>query len=433
MAVVLGVLIVIHELGHHLVAKFFGVRVEVFSVGFGKRLLGFKYGETDYRLSALPLGGYVKMAGENPMEARTGDPGEFASHPRWQRILIALAGPAMNIALAIIVVTACFMYGIETETWSDQPVELSFIDEKTPAAAAGLLPGDVIVRYDSIQNPTWGDIRIRNFISQTEAIPVAVKRGNEMIYTSLKPMPVDPTEEPITGLVHSQKIIVTHLFADLPLMQAGIQLEDEIVSVNGIKVESIPQLQAMMRTSKEAPLDLTVRRGTQVSNYRVTPKVIRDDAGKTLYVLGLRSIPTKTVSFPFATAFQKSLTENKRSAFLIIELVKRMVQRRTSIKQMDGPIGIGRAAGAVVKSIPKHGWVPTFMLLAIISLNLGVFNLLPIPILDGGLILMLTVESVMRRDINQRLKERLYQTAFVFLVIFAVIVIFNDVTKLKLF
>src|SRR6266705_680459 len=165
MAFVLGIMIVIHELGHHLVAKFFGVRVETFSVGFGKRLFGFHSGGTDYRLSALPFGGYVKMAGENPMEQRTGDPGEFMSHPRWQRILIALAGPAMNIVLAVGLLTAVFMVKYDHLVWVDKPARVSHVEKDSPAARAGILPGDLITRIGNTQNPTWEDVGIQTMLS----------------------------------------------------------------------------------------------------------------------------------------------------------------------------------------------------------------------------------------------------------------------------
>src|ERR1700756_5254415 len=135
--VVLGVIIVIHEFGHFAVAKLFKIKVETFSVGFGKRLVGFRRGDTDYRISALPLGGYVKMAGENPMEARTGDPAEFMSHPRWQRLLIAVAGPTMNILLAIGIVTGVYMVHYAHDWYTDQPTRVGWVDENSPADKAG--------------------------------------------------------------------------------------------------------------------------------------------------------------------------------------------------------------------------------------------------------------------------------------------------------
>src|SRR5438876_3699746 len=157
---VLGVMIIIHELGHHLVAKFFGVRVDTFSVGFGKRLFGFRMGETDYRVSALPFGGYVKMAGENPMEERTGASDEFMSHPRWQRVLIALAGPAMNIILAVGLLTGVYMVDFEHPVWSNQPARVSYVEKDSPAAKIGIQPGDLITRIGNIQNPNWEDIKL---------------------------------------------------------------------------------------------------------------------------------------------------------------------------------------------------------------------------------------------------------------------------------
>src|SRR5215469_15653812 len=153
---VLGILVFVHEFGHYAVAKLCGVRVEIFSLGFGKRLWGFRRGDTDYRISALPLGGYVKMAGENPMEDRTGDPGEFTSHPRWQRFLIAIAGPVMNILLAVVVLTFVYRFHHEFIAAAKSPVDVISVAPGSPAEKAGIHRGDRIVRIDDVQNPTWG-------------------------------------------------------------------------------------------------------------------------------------------------------------------------------------------------------------------------------------------------------------------------------------
>ena len=154
-AAVLGFMILIHEFGHYAAAKWLGVRVEVFSIGFGKRLLGFTRGETDYRISAIPLGGYVKMTGENPMDERTGDPAEFLSHPRWHRFIIAIAGPLMNILLAIGLLTTVYMVHYQYAVYEDQPVVLGWIDQDAPAGKLGLQTGDRITRIEDIANPTW--------------------------------------------------------------------------------------------------------------------------------------------------------------------------------------------------------------------------------------------------------------------------------------
>lgn len=199
-AFVLGVMILVHEFGHYAVAKLCGVRVDVFSLGFGKRLIGFKRGDTDYRISALPLGGYVKMAGENPMEARTGDPGEFLSHPRWQRFLIAVAGPAMNILLAVGIVTGIFMIRYSHDWYLDQPTRVGWVDENSPAAKAGIKQGDLITQIDGLAHPTWEDTKTKITISSSQPIPVVIARDNQTINTTLVPQAYGPDGAGEAGL-----------------------------------------------------------------------------------------------------------------------------------------------------------------------------------------------------------------------------------------
>ena len=187
MAVVLGIMILVHEFGHYAAAKWFGVRVDVFSIGFGKRLAGFHRGDTDYRISALPLGGYVKMAGENPLESRSGAPDEFMSHPRWQRFVIAVAGPAMNILLAIALLTGVFMVHYEHPQFFDQPAVVGWVMDDSPAAKSGIEQGDRIVRIDGEQNPTWEDVMLKVMISPKQPVEVAVQRGNDILEKKIRP------------------------------------------------------------------------------------------------------------------------------------------------------------------------------------------------------------------------------------------------------
>ena len=187
MAVVLGIMILVHEFGHYAAAKWFGVRVDVFSIGFGKRLAGFKRGDTDYRISALPLGGYVKMAGENPLESRSGAADEFMSHPRWQRFVIAIAGPAMNILLAIALLTGVFMVHYEHPLYLDEPAVVGWVMDDSPAAKSGIEQGDRIVRIDGEQNPTWEDVMLKVLISPKQSVDVAVQRGNDILEKKIRP------------------------------------------------------------------------------------------------------------------------------------------------------------------------------------------------------------------------------------------------------
>ncbi|MEO5937125.1 MAG: RIP metalloprotease RseP [Terriglobales bacterium] len=430
MLVVLGIMIVIHELGHHLVAKFFGVRVEVFSVGFGKRLWGFRKGDTDYRISALPFGGYVKMAGENPMDEKTGDPAEFASHPRWQRVLIALAGPAMNIVLAIALITGIYMVHYEHDASAEKPAVIGYVDPEGPAKAAGIHTGDRIIRMGDVQNPLWKDVqdaRIRAKLTPGKPLDLTLQRGPEVINTQLMPTIRGPQELDHLGIEPDEPIIVTQVLADTPAARAGLQVKDEILSVNGQAVRSMFAIRAFMKTNGAEPIQVKLQRGGRLQDLTIQPEPMEVAPGEKEYRMGFSSRLVHADPLPFPQAFQKSLEWNKRYSLLIGDLLQKMVRREVSLKQVDGPIGIGKATGDAVR---QPGWIPILMLMAAISLNLGIFNLLPIPILDGGLILMLAIEGLIRRDIDQRIKERVYQTAFVFLVLFAAMVIFNDVSKL---
>src|SRR6267142_6921756 len=187
MGIVLGFMILIHEFGHYAAAKYFGVRVEVFSIGFGKRLLGFTKNGTDYRIAAIPLGGYVKMSGENPMDDRTGDPGEFLSHPRWQRFIIALAGPAMNILLAIALLTGVYMVHYERLVFADKPAVVGWVLPDSPAAKAGIKEGDRIIRIDGIEDPTWEQVEPRVALSPNQPLSVGILRDGKTFETTVTP------------------------------------------------------------------------------------------------------------------------------------------------------------------------------------------------------------------------------------------------------
>ncbi len=425
MAVVLGIMILVHEFGHYAAAKWFGVRVDVFSIGFGKRLTGFRRGGTDYRISALPLGGYVKMAGENPLESRSGAPDEFMSHPRWQRFVIAIAGPAMNIILAVVLLTGVFMVHYEHPVYLDQPAVVGWVLENSPAAKSGIEQGDRIVRIEGQQNPTWEDVLLKVAITSKGPLDVAIQRGNEILEKQVQPEIEGADQYGTVGWLPDQPITVTELEPSMPAAQAGLKLGDEIVAVNGTPMRSLLSVIHYLRQNGDKPVEVTAVRNGQRVTIKITPIQTEEDGQKN-YRLGFQSRPVQIDKLPFAQALNRSIEENKRYSLLIVDLVRKLVQHKASIKQMEGPIGIARASGDAAR---QPGWTPLLSLMAMISLNLGIFNLLPIPILDGGIILLLIIESVLRRDISVRIKERIYQTAFVFLILFAVVVIYNDLMK----
>jgi len=428
---VLGVLVFVHEFGHYAVAKLFKVRVEVFSLGFGKRLIGFRRGDTDYRISLLPLGGYVKMAGESPLEARSGDPGEFMSHPRWQRFLIAIAGPAMNIILAVVVLTGIYMYRHDYPAYFDRPAELGWIKDGSPAQKAGLKPGDKIVNVQGKSNPIWSDVRYQIFANINQDMQLDVQRGAQQLHFSLPVRIPDKEDGDILGdlgLVPAEPAIVDRVEPGDPAAAAGLQKGDEILSVNGsdLRNASLPGLFEVLQKTKDQPVKLTILRNGKTQDLTVSPKWMSSGSEPAAWRIGVTLPPQFHLEkLPLPAALRTATVECKKNSTLIFHLLGQLLSGKGSLKSFGGPVEIARQSGRAA----QLGLIVLLEFMCLISLNLAIFNLLPIPILDGGLMLMLLLEGIMRRDIKQEIKERVYQAAFVFLLLFAAVVIFNDVKK----
>jgi len=365
------------------------------------------------------------------MDERSGDPGEFMSHPRWHRFLIAIAGPAMNIMFAVGMLTCVYMVHYEYPAVLDEPAVIGWVLQDTPAAKAGIQVGDRIVRIDGIQNPTWEQVIPREALNPNQPLDVTLERGGQLLTKTIVPEAIGPNQMGSAGWEPKESNFpITELEPGMPAEKAGMQLGDEIVSVDGQPIAGLQAMIESLKRSKDKPIQIVVRRNGHLLSFTVTPVLsdIKGDLkGDQRYRVGIGSAPMKVSSLPLAAAFRRSVEQNKQGSLLILELVQKMVQRKISIRSIEGPIGIGRAAG---QAASKKGWTPLLELAAVVSLNLGIFNLLPIPIMDGGVILLLFVESIIRRDISLRIKERIYQAAFVFLVLFAVMVIYNDVAKM---
>jgi regulator of sigma E protease len=442
MLIVLGIMVLVHEFGHFAVAKLCGVRVEVFSIGFGTRLFGFRRGDTDYRVSLLPLGGYVKMTGETPGEARTGDPGEFASHPRWQRILIGLAGPVANFILAFALMTGLYMMHNEVELYLSGPAVLDFVPQDTAAAHAGLQSGDRIVHFDSDANPTWEQVHVRAALDANTTVPITVERkvnGQEQPFSTTiflaDPSKGQDFEIESLGLLPQEQpgpLIIHDVTPGYPAQKAGLQANDGIVSIDGQSVHSVTAVMAYLQQTGGKPVNLVIDRGGQTLHVTTTPIEGDDGAGHMGYRLGFHPSlpPFRVEQLPLPEAVRQSISYNLHYSGYIFDTLHRLFTRHSNVQQLMGPVGIARETG---EAVTMKGWQPIIGLTALISLNLGIMNLLPIPILDGGMILMLLIEGTLRRDLKQEFKERVYQVAFVMLILFFAFIMFNDVSKLNLF
>lgn len=424
---VLGLMVLAHEWGHFVVAKFLGVRVDIFSIGFGARLLGWRRGGTDYRLSVLPLGGYVKMAGDNPSADRTGAPDEFLSQLRWRRALIVLAGPATNVVLAVVLLAGLYAVHFEQPAYLDAPARLEGVVAGSPAAQAGLQKGDVVVELAGIQNPTWEQLQLETLLGGKEAISVALARGEERFTRLLKPELRGPRDTAFIGWYPYDPVVVTEVDPKLPAARAGLRAGDEIVAVDGVSTSEVGPggLVEHVQKSQGAPLQFELRRNGKSLDLAVAAEE-RTWQGQTGYFLGVRlGRRVHSVRLGPVAALRQSLEDNLRFTGLLFTLLERLLTGRVSVETLEGPIGItvlsGQAAQLGLGSLAN--------LMAIISINLAVLNLLPIPVLDGGHLALLAVEGVRRRDLSLGFKERVTQVGLMLILLLFAVVMYNDIVR----
>jgi len=425
--VLIGVMILIHELGHYWAARFFDVKVETFSFGFGPRLFGFKHGETDFRFSAILFGGYVKMAGDQPGEENSTDPRNLLAKPRWQRLIITFAGPAINVVLAVVILTGLFMQHFPKVPTPPDPV-VGYVAPDGAAAKAGIRDGDKIVQVSGIPNPTWDDVAMEVLGSAKRPLPVCVERGGETLHLTMVPILDEKQGVGRIDWTQESDVEVGSIQKGMAADRAGLQPGDVLVSANGIPLRSISRLEEIERTTDGKVLDLVYQR--KGASHQITIQPAKADptgTGTQRWMIGLTVEPhVEMIKLPLTQAFVESCRENERNAKLISQFLERMIERRMSPKSIVGPVGIAQMSGEMA----REGPAAFLSLMAAVSLNLAIFNLLPIPILDGGGILMLLIEMLLRRDLDLRIKEAVVKVGLVFLMMVVVFVIYNDISKM---
>jgi len=423
----LGVVILVHEWGHFIVAKAFGVRVDVFSIGFGPRLFGVKRGTTDYRVSALPLGGYVRMAGDNSFEERKKEPDELLSKPRWQRVLIALAGPAMNVLTALVILTAVYMHGAEEFVYLSQPIQIAGVFKDSPAATAGFQPGDRIVQLGGVKNPTWYRLRMELLLSVPgNTLDATVDRNGTLVPAKIV---TGADEISAVGYPVKPQVAIQNVVSGTPADRAGLKAGDHILGLNGVELLNPSDLSARIQKTSGAPLQLLLERGGQQVSVTLSPELSASPNGGQTWQIGVEigpEFPKAMRRYSLFPAMGHSIEDNTFMAKQIVIVVGDLFRRKVLLKQLEGPLGIARDSGDAARGGP----INLLILMASISMNLAVLNLLPIGPLDGGHIALLLVEGGIRHDLSLRFKERFVTVSVVFLLLVFGVVMYYDVLRL---
>jgi regulator of sigma E protease len=449
--VVLGIVITVHEFGHFAMAKLLKIRVITFSLGFGPRLVGFTRGGTEYRISPIPLGGYVKMAGETFDEERQGAPDEFLSHPKGHRLLVALAGPVMNVLLAVIIVATAYMQGMVIPRYIKEPAIVGPIQPNMIARRAGLQSGDRVISVNGNEVNTWQSMEIALGTAPRETLRVTVERGTRRLDLRLDPPQSEGIDAEILGFKYMiPRTIVRNLDPNSAAKKAGLQIGDEILSVQGggRAGSGFDQILNLIAESKGVPLQFEIRRPASLprpdasweelieglqrdsTTQRITITPVEDRVSGRVIAGFFTEIPTDRERYNLVGSLVQSVLYNYEIAVITYKVIGRIFTGRASVKTISGPIEIANVAGSAARTGSARLF---FSFVGLLSLNLGIFNLLPIPILDGGVIFLLLIETLIGRDLSLRIKEKIVQVGFVFLILLMGFVVINDLLKIPSF
>jgi len=422
---VLGIIIFVHEFGHLIVAKAFGMRVFVFSFGFGKRLLGFKWGETDCRVSAIPLGGYVKLEGEaddliSEDTSRLGDGQDFLSRPRWQRFLVYLAGPAMNAVLTIAVLTVLYMVGTFVPGAAfDRPI-IGAVAVGSPAERAGLVPGDEILAIDDAPVPTWKEADYHIALRPETALDLRVRRDGEERDVVVR----SETTEKYVGDIGVRPLVrLGEIVSESPAEEVGLQSDDAILRIDDAPIETFNDIPPVVQGADGRVLSFRIWRGGEQFDVAITP---RDDGSGLKVGVGPKYEFRKLGPWDAAVEAVRMTWNMIRQTF---DVLGRLVTAQISPKTMMGPLGIAQVSGEAARTGARQ----LFFLVAVISLQVGILNLLPLAPLDGGHLAILAVESTARRDLSPNIKNWVMNAGAMVIFLLIGLVLYSDISKLSIF
>lgn len=446
--IALGILVAVHEWGHYIVAKLSGVWVEKFSLGFGPKIIGFHKNGTDYRIAPIPLGGYVKLYGQDPWEEAGGDakkaeeiandPRAFHSKPMSRKLATVLAGPMMNLVLCLLIMPVVFMVGRLQPKILDQAPVVIGVSKDSPAVAAGLQKGDRILSFDGVATPTWQELLLQIALHPDENVKVAYEREGKKTEVTLAET-TDKTKSQVTGWVgiepfdfYANEPLIDTVNTNSPAAAAGLKAGDRIVSIDGTPVEYWTDLTKAVQKSEGKALSVTVARDGAENALTVTPMLNADanTQGGGVWIIGV----TKRMNLDdfvkkrhgLIDAFKLGFKENLKLLGLTLDVVKRLFTGDLSYKALGGPLQIAKATSSAAES----GFGEFLYLLSFLSLQLGVLNLLPVPVLDGGHVVFMLLEAARRKPLSPRVRQVSTQIGLVMLLGLMVLVTFNDISSI---
>lgn len=419
--IMFGILVTIHEFGHFIMAKLFGVYVKTFSIGFGKKLFRKKWGETEYCISLIPLGGYVAMLGEEPDESEDNNPRNFNNKPKWQRLIILAMGATLNIILAVILFTIVNTMHKPVPVWKDKPVVIGWVDNESPAFVAGLKEGDKIIYFDRQKIKNWDQFLLLVATNPDREVNLKIERDGNLIEKKVKIVAKGKNDAGYLGVYPPLRVQVRTVMPGSPAEKAGIKTGDKILKVNGKPiVKGLEQFINAVKNS-EGEINLTIERNGKIFETTVKPQGQGEDRKIGVII----ELPYKVVKLPLGKAFSAAIEDTAKFTKLTFNVLGKLLKGEMSIKSISGPVDIARISGEAARS----GIISFLYFMGLISLQLGIFNLLPIPMLDGGHIFILLIEAVRRKDLSPKLKEKITTVGFFLLITLMVLVIISDILK----
>ncbi len=423
--IVLGVLIFIHELGHFTVAKLSNIKVEKFSLGFGPKLIGFTKGETEYMLSLLPLGGYVKMIGEAPgEEVLPENKGRsFADKSPLNRAILIAAGPVMNLVLALVLFPLIYIVGIEVPAYLEKPASVGFVYKDSPAEKAGIQKGDTILAIDGENTATWEDFITTTTMNPSKALQLSIRRGAKTIKATLNAGASATTGAGTVGVLPQMPAVISIVNKDYPAYKAGLRPGDEILAVNGVTINHWIELESHVSKDK-ASKKFTIKRGEKTFDVVITPRASTD--GKKFLIGVSREEERALKQYGVGESVVKGLSTSVEMTEKLFLVIKGLVVGQYSLKTLGGPIMIAQVAGRAA----HEGLSDILSLVAFLSLQLGIINLFPIPVLDGGHIMFLAVESVKGKPLSDKFMGVAQQIGIALIITLMVLVTYNDIFRI---